>query len=199
MCPLLETIKCENGALFNLEYHQQRFDFSRAEYFGAKEKIRLNEIIQIPAGAQEGLYRCRVIYAENMLKIEFIPHTFRKVKTLKLLAAEDIDYKFKYADRTRIEQLFSKQEDCDDILIVKNGLITDTSIANVVFRVGSNWWTPDKPLLKGTRRASYLSEGKIRECRIGVNDLARFEAVKLINAMQGLDDQEELSVANIVF
>ncbi len=34
MSRLLETIKCENGKLINLELHQDRFNRSRKIYFG---------------------------------------------------------------------------------------------------------------------------------------------------------------------
>jgi 4-amino-4-deoxychorismate lyase len=96
---------------------------------------------------------------------------------------DDIDYRFKYADRRRLQSLFARRGDCDDVLIVRNGLLTDTSYCNIVLYDGQDWWTPDTPLLPGTARQRLLDEGLIRERRIRVEDLPRFEHIRLINAM----------------
>ena len=50
MSLLFETIKCDNGKLLNLEFHQKRFNRSRKEYFGTDEILSLDEIISVPEG-----------------------------------------------------------------------------------------------------------------------------------------------------
>jgi 4-amino-4-deoxychorismate lyase len=89
--------------------------------------------------------------------------------------------------------------DCDDILIVKRGMVTDSSYSNVVFR-GSygNWVTPATYLLPGTRRASLIQQGLISETDISINDITKYTELKLINAMMGLDDTEGIPVKNIL-
>jgi len=72
-------------------------------------------------------------------------------------------------------------------LIVKNSLITDTSIANIAFFDSIRWVTPALPLLKGTTREKLLREGKIFEENIHVDDLERFSKVALMNAMIDFD------------
>lgn len=69
------------------------------------------------------------------------------------------------------------------MLIVRNGRLTDTSIANVALWNGTEWHTPSFPLLKGTHRQRLLDEGRIVERDITVDDLSLYSRVRLFNAM----------------
>lgn len=197
MYHLLETIKCHDGKLFNLEEHNSRFNAARKEYFGSSEKIMLEEIIAIPEHCKKGWFRCRVIYNENIETVEFIPYQFREVKSLKLVENNQIDYSHKYADRQKLQELFEMRENCDDILIIKNGFVTDSFTANLIFFDGRNWYTPDTPLLPGTQRSRLLQNHKITECRITKDDISKYKTVGLINAMWDLDNMPEIPVENI--
>lgn len=197
MSQLLETIKCKNGKLFNLTFHNSRFNKARFEYFGIPGIINLNEIINIPENCKKGLFRCRVLYSTQIEKIEFLVHQYRKAESLKLVENDDINYRFKYTDRNELKKLFEQRRTCDDILIVKNGCITDSFSANPVFFDGKKWWTPDTPLLPGTQRARLIKEGKIFECRITPKDLSKYEKAGLINAMQDLEEMPVVPVEKI--
>ena len=87
--------------------------------------------------------------------------------------------------------------DCDDILVVKKGQISDSFYANVVFWDGKEYITPDTPLLPGTMRASLLNKGLIREDSISPDDLSKFAGIKLINAMYDLQVAAELPIKAI--
>jgi 4-amino-4-deoxychorismate lyase len=100
-------------------------------------------------------------------------------------------------DRRELEKLLHKRGDCDDILVVKNGCITDSFYANVVFWNGEVWITPDTPLLPGTMRASLLRNGMIRKSRITPEDLAVYQKLKLINAMNDLQEAPEIPIDSI--
>jgi 4-amino-4-deoxychorismate lyase len=197
MSLLIETIKCKNGELVNLRFHQARLNLSRKALFRSKQEISLLKAVQVPEQIQHGLYRCRVLYGEVIEKIEFIPHTIRPVRSLKLVMDNHIDYRYKLTDRKHIEQLFEQRANCDDVLIVKNGFITDSSIANTVFWDGSRWWTSDTPLLPGTQRARLIVEKKIFVCNITPSDLHKYQKAGLINAMQDLEEMPEIPVGNI--
>lgn len=197
MCQLLETIKCIDGKLENLGFHQARFSQARKSKFGAQKEILLDEQIHVPDFAQSGLFRCRVIYGNQIEKIEFIPHVYRVINSLRLVEDENIDYQFKYADRKNLEALFEKRGECDDIIIVKNGLITDSFAANLVFFDGKKWWTPDSPLLGGTQRARLLKEGIIATTRISKFNFRRFQIAGLINAMNTLENMPLITTKNI--
>ncbi|MBN2773768.1 MAG: aminotransferase class IV [Prolixibacteraceae bacterium] len=199
MSPLLETIKLKDGKLYNLAFHNRRFNEARKNYFGIENWKNLEKFISIPPDKIKGLFRFRITYSPEIEKIEFILHLNREVRSLKLIEDSLIDYRFKYADRNRLQKLFDLRENCDDILIVKNGCITDSFTANPVFFDGEKWWTPDTPLLPGTQRARYLEEGKISECRITTSDLNKFQKAGLINALWDLEDMPAIEINNILY
>ena len=49
------------------------------------------------------------------------------------------------------------------------------------------WYTPLKPLLRGTTRQKLVDEGKIIEKEIRVEDLKNYSKVALMNAMIDFD------------
>lgn len=181
----------------NLEFHQERFERTRSKTMGLKLHPRLSDTILIPDGLEQDLLKCRVVYEKEIIRIEYEPQTARKVRSLKLIYSDLIEYGFKYTDRGELEKLFNQRGDCDDILVVKNGCITDSFYANVVFGDGERWITPDTPLLPGTMRASLLSKGLIGKSRIAPEDLAGYQTLKLINAMNDLQHAPEIPIESI--
>lgn len=167
--------------------------------FGLKNFELLSETIKVPEYAQNGLFRCRLLYTEKIEKIEFLPYNFRQIKTLRLVESNGIDYSYKFADRTELEYLFNQKDICDDIIIVKKGLITDSFAANLVFYDGKKWWTPESPLLKGTKREKLLAEKTISACKIEVGDLQKYSLAGLINAMTEFDTMPVITLENIHF
>lgn len=198
MSPLRESLKLKDGKLFNLDFHNRRMNIARKKYFGLESKLSLGQIITIPEDKRMGLFRCRVTYSPEIDKIEFISPTYRKIKSLKLIIENNIDYQFKYADRHHLQKLYKLRGDCDDILIVKNGFVSDSFTANPVFFDGDKWWTPDTPLLAGTQREKLLEEGKLFACKITPGDLYKYEKVGLINAMQDMEDMPVLNISDII-
>jgi len=175
----LETIKILDGKVEHLEYHQKRMNSVLNS-----ELYKLSSLIEAP---KEGLFRCRVVYDKRSISIEYYPYQKRNISSLKLIEDNKIEYSKKYLHREKIDELFAKRESCNDILIVKNSLITDTSIANVAFFDGVDWLTPKKPLLKGTTRQRLLEKGQIIERDIYVQDLKKYKKVALMNAMIDFD------------
>lgn len=196
MFPLVETIKVFNGEIYNLPYHQLRLDHAFERYFKINSFLLLEDIIRIPENFPKGLVKLRFLYTRNNYKLEYHSYQLRKITTLKMIENNDIDYTFKFTDRTSIKELFEKKDNHDDVLILKNKLITDTSIANIVFYNGHEWLTPATPLLKGTCREKLLKEGKIKEEIITINDLKKFNSFCLINAMT-CGDVMPLPIENI--
>ena len=180
-----ETIKAVDGEVLNLSFHQARYE-SVLNYFGIAKSKNLKDFIQPP---KNGLYRCRLTYDISNTKIEVTYHEYKKreISSLKILHDESIKYSMKSVDRDKIDALFALRGECSDILIVKNRLITDTSIANIAFFDGSRWVTPATPLLRGTTRERLLGEGKIFEEKIYVDELDKFSQVALMNAMIDFD------------
>lgn len=199
MSLLVETIRTENGKLLNIVFHNERIIRSLFEVFGLRKETELEKIIDVPTFALKGIYKCRVEYNEKITRIEFLPYIFRSISSLKMVVDDDISYPYKYIKRNNIQRLMEMRGDCDDILIIKKGMVTDSSHANIVFRdIDNNWVTPSTYLLPGTRRASLLQKSLINETTITENDINKYAEVKLINAMIGIDDTEGISVGNII-
>jgi 4-amino-4-deoxychorismate lyase len=148
-------------------------------------------------GFRSGIVKCRFRYNNGEWTTEFEPYRPRAVRRLHLVRDNEIDYSFKYSDRSAIERLFNERGEADDVLIVRNGMITDTSIANIVFTDGLRFYTPDTPLLRGTCRARLISEGIISEVPVPIGNLDKYTHFMLINAMNPFDRERLLPVKNI--
>ncbi len=197
MSQLLETIQLNNGKLVNIHFHTLRFNVALKNHFGIFTDIELSEKIIIPTEFKIGIYKCRITYSPKIDKIEFLPHNYRDINSLKLVYDNTIDYHLKYSNREKLQKLFEQRGNCDDILIVKKGCMSDSYTANPVFFDGKKWWTPNTPLLPGTQRARLLEEGHIFECRITPDDLQKYTKVGLINAMQDLKNMPVIQPNNI--
>ncbi|EQB39679.1 hypothetical protein M947_06700 [Sulfurimonas hongkongensis] len=178
-----ETIRVADGNILHLDYHQKRYE-SVLSLLDAKEFKNLKEYIKPPSS---GLYRCRIVYDENELGVEFFKYKKREIKSLKLVYDDEITYAYKSSQREHLDKLFTQRGLCDDVLIVKNSFITDTTIANVAFLRDGLWYTPKTPLLCGTTRERLLDEGKIILKNIRVDELSLYSGLALMNAMIDFD------------
>ena len=180
-----ETIKCDDYEIFNLLYHEKRV----SKAIGMN--LNLQDYIYPPTNQ---LFRCKLIYSEEgVLDVQYFKYEKREIKSFKLIYDDKIEYSKKYLDRTSLDELFKKKEEADEIIIVKNGFITDTSIANIAIFDGSNWLSPKTTLLNGTTRARMLEEKKIFEEDITVTMLKNAKKIALMNAMIGFDIKENYS------
>lgn len=198
MSRLFESIRLQNGNFHRLSYHQQRMDRSVKELFGQNNSVNLIENLKkyTPPSTTD-LYKCRIVYTNQLESVEFIPYEVKPVKSLKVVNDQEIEYPHKYTDRNKIGALFNQRQSCDDILIIKNGFVTDSSYSNIIFYDGVNWITPDTPLLKGTMRQFLLDTAEIKACPIPVQDIPSFKSFRLINAMLAFDGPE-IDVSKIV-
>lgn len=184
MCRYIETIRYDSGQYFNLDYHMRRV----AESAPLLDLSELLSVQKTPSDNKK--YKCRIVYTPRLVQsIEFVPYSPRRIEKLKLIYCDTIDYSRKYADRELLEQLYSCREDCDDILVIRNGYVTDTSFSNILFCRDGNWFTPSTFLLNGTMRQSLLSEGTVRECSIRMEDIPTYTHFALINAMLPFSDR----------
>lgn len=191
-----EVIKICNGKIFNLPAHLGRMNFTLQSFFGSTIPFSLkNE--DIPLEFREGLVKCRIVYSIDNLNIEYSHYKFRDINSLKVIHDNSIDYSFKYADRTAFEKLMAQNENCDDILVVKNGFVTDTSFTNVVFESDKGLFTPSTYLLPGTKRQILLKERVIKEKVIRIENIEDYTKLYLINAMIDITDNISIPISSI--
>ena len=175
----VETSKIEDGNVMNWDYH-----FERAKRTAG---IELSLPI-VPDGMKQGVIKCRMVYDKEVELIEFLPYALPTIQSLKMVYTTHYFYDKKYTDRSRITSLYAQRDVCDDILIIVDDIVTDTSFCNVVFQNEEGLFTPEHPLLKGTKRALLLDEKRITTRRISVNDLQNYHMAYLINAMIDLEN-----------
>ncbi len=187
----IETIKIEDGQIFNIEGHNRRCNRTRRMLYGTTEDIDLAKHLKNPP--QEGLFRCRISYQQEILAVEYFPYQAKTFKTFKIIES-DIDYSHKYADRSQLNQLKEQASNYDEIIIVKKGFLTDISIANIAFYDGSSWLTPQKPLLAGTMREKLIKNHKLITKAIKSIDLRHFSHFALMNAMIGFEIQKNPTI-----
>ena len=197
MSLFIESIAYTNDSFLNIEFHNERVNKTRKEFFGITQPFFLEKEIQIPKDLQKDTwYKCRIIYAQNILEVKFELYQPKKIESVELVFDNQMDYSFKFKNRTPFEN-YLKQSPCDEIIIVKNGFITDSSYSNLIFFDGKNWITPKTYLLNGTQRQYLLEKKIITEKEIQVSDLPNFSHFKLINAMLTIEKSPTLVISII--
>lgn len=182
MSPLIESIWLHRGRLMNLPYHQARYNRTFRNLFGANARIDLRSVINPPKCEDEDI-KCRVIYNEKGTEIEYMPYVRKSINTVRLVFDNNIEYDYKYLHRPALDALYEQRNDCDEIIIVKNGYITDAYYYNVVIQKNNQYYTPAKPLLRGVMRQYYLDKGNVLPLDITVEELQTASNVYLINAL----------------
>ena len=174
-----ETIKCDDFEVFNLNYHEKRV----AKTIGLN--LNLQEYIYPPSNE---LLRCKLIYDHSgVLSVEFFPYKKREIKSFKIINNDKIDYSKKYLDRFSLDKLFELRDNCDDIIIVKNGIVTDTSIANVAVLYDNQWIISKDSLLEGTTKSRLIERKELIEKNITIDMLKNASKIALLNAMIEFD------------
>ena len=179
---LFETIRIQDGRAIHLSYHNDRCNHSRKALFGAEDTIDLAE--HLPNLPVKGLYRAKVIYDAKNIHTTYTLYRPKKIAQIRLFET-DLNYPHKYLDRQTLDQALAQYPDCDEILFVRQGLLTDTTIANIALRQAGTWYTPTTPLLPGTARARLLDEGRITLRDIPASEIAQYDGLALMNAMIG--------------
>ncbi|MDD7317948.1 MAG: aminotransferase class IV [Prevotella sp.] len=183
MCRFIETIKVADGEIINFERHEQRVMIT-AEHFWNKRLHIDRERLETLAKASEGISKLRFIYDRNGVRdITCTPYRMRRISKLVLADGKGIDYSFKYEDRGMFRGIRGNAAEDREVLIVKDGMITDTTYTNVAFYDGRRWVTPRKPLLSGTKRALLLDKGLVTEGDIAASDIGKYQNIAFFNAM----------------
>jgi 4-amino-4-deoxychorismate lyase len=193
MCRLLETMMIVNKTIRNTDYHNARMNQSRRELFSSTTSLDVRDVVVAP-NSLGAMVKCRLLYAENVISVSYESYVPRRVRTLQLVRRDDISYRFKFEDRKMFEEALQHKHECDDILIVQEGRITDTSFSNVALFDGRRWVTPAEPLLKGTMRASLLDRGLIVEEDVRADDLPHISQIMLINALRDFDPHDTIGI-----
>lgn len=193
-----------------LTLHQKRMNRTCRELYGLIDGFCLAaalKTVPVPLGLRNGTVRCRVVYGPlGIVSVEHSPYTPPVIRSLLAVTDDGIDYTYKFCNRSRLAVLHERAvaEGCGDALIVRRGLVTDTTFCNIAFRITGTspevWHTPAEPLLRGTMRAYLIKQGTIVPCDIPVTALHNnfYDRVALFNALNGFGSLT-LPVGRIIF
>ena len=197
MFPLFESICVENYQIKLSEFHQKRMDNSCLKLFNVKNKWSIKKIFESLKIESKNKYKLRINYSQSKYSISLNKYFKKKISSLQCLELNDYSYDLKYTDRSIIEKNYKLKSLSDDILIIKNGLVTDSSYCNIVFFDGLRWITPKYPLLKGVQRNFLLKNKKIFEKKIKINQIPNYKSFVLINSMIEFNINEAVNVNKI--
>ena len=171
-----ETLRVNDGKILNLEYHQRRVTKTR-RFFGFEDTLKIQEEdFDLP---KNGEYRLRFDYAKDIKSFTCRALTCREFKAFRVVNS-NVKYAHKYANRDELDAL---KVDEKDLIIVKDGLLSDTTIANIALHVEGIWLTPKTPLLAGTTRDRLLQSGFLKCADLRIEDLKNAKNFAIMNAL----------------
>lgn len=189
---LVETICVVNGIALRLPFHIARVRAS-CQTLGWKDVSKellqtwLTSLQNLPREYKTGRVMMRTVYdATGVSSVTFQQYQLRPVRSLRCVEADHLRYSLKSTHRNGITHCVEQRENCDDVLILRHNLLTDTSIANIALwhEEQQRWMTPTRPLLRGTHRAALLRSGTIIEdAALTLDRLEEFSRIRLFNAM----------------
>ena len=159
---------------------------------------QLEECITVPENCLSGKVKCRILYDAHHFGLHYSGYDLKPPSSLKLVHISSAeDYRYKYADRSLLTELFEQREDADDVLIIREDWVTDTSIANIAFIKNGSWYTPSIPLLAGTTWKRLISERILIPRPINQLEIQTFEGFKIFNAMVSFEASQVSPIGNI--
>ncbi|MGE8555985.1 MAG: aminotransferase class IV [Chryseobacterium jejuense] len=187
MSQFIESIKVEDQEVFLLELHQKRVN-QTFSHFGKEGSIDLAKIYKNLEHDEDGLFKLRISYdMDKRIRTQMIPYAIPEIQDFQLVENNSFDYSFKFEDRKELDKMKMKSK-AEEIIIVKNNHITDTSFSNLLFLKGKDWFTPNSFLLNGAQRQHLLKQKKIKEAEITLQNIKQFSHFQIINALNDFDD-----------
>lgn len=184
MCRFIESIKLQDGEFKRLELHQARIQKAFDAYYPNEKVFDLVESLNnSDFPTEKGIFKCRIVYDSKICQLEFNQYIMRPINSLCLIETEIESLPYKPENRDLYNKAFALSSNCDDVLLVKNGWLTDTSYCNIALFDGNRWFTPRIPLLYGVNRAELLKYGKLVEKDIKAQELKEYQEIALFNAM----------------
>lgn len=195
---LLESLLWEpQKGYFLVEKHLQRLEKS-SHYFNFSlsltEVITALEKLTLTFGGIKQKVRLTISFDGNItLQTQKLNDGILKIGALVGIARKPIDSQIpflyhKTTHRLPYKMALESQPQCQDVFLWnENGLITESTITNIVMDTPTGMITPpiNCGLLPGTFRDQLLKEGKIREEIITLEHLRDTQTLFLINSVRG--------------
>ena len=195
---LFETLRWTPRAGFSrLERHLNRLSRS-ARFFGMPmdPECARSALDLALVGVREQGMRVRLsldVQGAFHVDLNELPEASpQQVQPIRLAAnavdSSDLYLKHKTSYRAGYDQAAAEVPDgVEPILFNERGEITESNIANVVYRLGPDWFTPpvSSGLLPGTLREELLERGELTVRVLRVAELDSVQELALINGLRG--------------
>jgi para-aminobenzoate synthetase / 4-amino-4-deoxychorismate lyase len=192
---LLETLRYDPGSGFRrLDGHLTRMQSSARRFgFSFDRRTVSCAMHQAVEGAQVPLRIRVVLPRDGVARVQVTPmeraaQAVRVGMARQSVSSRDALLYYKTTRRELYDAARADRPDCDDVLLVnERGEVTESTIANLVVRMGDRLVTPavECGLLPGVLRAELLERGEIVEAPIRVEELLGAEEVWLISSLRG--------------
>ncbi len=156
MSLFFESIKLLNGEIQLLEYHQNRMKNTVDKAFGIHKAFDLKSTLEIPCTQAQGQFKLKITYSKHIESVEIQPYEIKNHSKVLISENNDIDYSLKFSDRTLLDLPLIQNSGFDDVIFIKNKVLTDANYSNIVLFDGQNWFTPASHLLNGVKRQYLL-------------------------------------------
>ncbi len=185
--PVFETILVKDGRLCSPELHFERMQNTCMSLWGEFKHKDIFSTLKIPDQMQQGIIKLNIYYNKYISEIAFSNYIKKEIKSIENIEIQDsIDYKYKYTNRKNFEKILSESE-ADEVILIRNGFVTDTTKANIVFEKNGKMFTPDTYLLNGSMRQFLLKTKRIIEKPIREEEISDYEKMYFINAMNPIE------------
>jgi para-aminobenzoate synthetase/4-amino-4-deoxychorismate lyase len=198
---LLETMRWTAAeGVARLERHLARLA-GAAEYFGfavdlddVRSRLAALDPVAVPNPARLRLLagrRGELRLEAHPLELPAAQGPVRLGLAREAVDAVDVFLYHKTTHRAVYERARASRPDCDDVLLWnERGELTEATTANVVVSLDGRLVTPpvESGLLAGVLRAELIETGVAREQTLTVDDLARCQAIYLVNSLRGWRD-----------
>jgi para-aminobenzoate synthetase / 4-amino-4-deoxychorismate lyase len=193
---LLETLALEDGRLRHGADHLQRLAGAAAHFGYGWDADAVRRCLDEMAQAHpQGRWRVRLLLdAQGEAKAQAFAMEPPPAHVLLQLAARPMDeahgefVRFKTTRRAHYDAFTPTQPGVfDTVLWNAEGEITECTRGNVAMRVNGRWLTPPLRcgLLPGVGRALALSQGRLSEAVVRVEDFPRVQGWAFINSLRG--------------
>ncbi|MGM0626210.1 MAG: aminotransferase class IV [Bacteroidota bacterium] len=196
MYRFIESIRIENGEAPLLFWHQKRLTACMRQFFPGIGPHSLESLVSRYRDIKQP-HKLRIVYDRSIREISCTPYYPGRIEKFHLADAGAVSYDWKYADRSIFQEIKKGFPESDELILVKDGLVTDTSYANLAFHRGGYWYTPALPLLRGVRMTYLIKKGMLHPRSIPVDTLRHYDKFCQINAMLPIDETIRYEVSCI--
>ncbi len=198
---LIEIVRWDDGWLW-LDDHLDRMERS-ASYWGFKvDRYEIIEMLDEAVSTCSGPMLIRIVAQPDGSVFVTTESTHERWSpgpgpsadpVLLALDLEPIDSRnprifHKTSDRRSFAVRSERHPGCDDVLLInRHGQVTESTVANVAFRIDERWVTPPVTdgLLAGVMRNRLVASGTLEERSVSIREALDADVVALVSSVHG--------------